>query len=188
MTPLIVLLAIVVVLGLLLVVYYNSFVNRNNQVAQAFSTIDVMLKKRCDLVPNLVASVRQYMAHENATLTRIADLRSRAADSKASPGDRVGADNEMNRLLGGLMIQVENYPELKADSNFLQLDSSLHSLEEQLSAARRTYNAAVTSFNNSVEMFPGNLVARLFGFVRQNLLEIPPEDRKTPDVKALFNR
>ncbi len=188
MTPFLIVVILLAAAALLLVLYYNSFVSRNNQVAQAFSTIDVMLKKRCDLVPNLVAAVERYMRHESATLTRIAQLRAKAGDDKASPDARVGADNELSRLMGGLMLQVENYPELKADAGFLQLANTLHGLEEQLSAARRTYNAAATSFNISVEMFPGNLAARLFGFVRKNLLEIPPEDRKVPDVKALFSR
>ncbi|MCL2000424.1 MAG: LemA family protein [Planctomycetes bacterium] len=180
--------AIILCFALLLVLYYNSFVTRNNHVMQAFSTIDVMLKKRCDLTPNLVASVERYMRHESSTLTRIAELRAKAGDGRASPDARVGAGNELGRLLGGLMLQVENYPQLKADTNFLQLGKTMHSLEEQLSAARRTYNAAVTSFNNSVELFPGNLAARLFGYGRRNLLEIPAEDRKVPDVKALFER
>lgn len=177
-----------VVLGLIVVAYYNGFISRRNRAEQAFSTIDVMLKKRCDLVPNLVAAVQGYVRHEAGTLTRIAELRSRAGDAKASPESRVAADNEMRQLLGGLMVQVENYPDLQANVNFLDLQASLHALEEQLSAARRIYNSAVTSFNTATELFPGNLVAGIFGFRRQPLLEIPPEDRKVPDVGALLRR
>lgn len=168
--------------------YYNAFVARRNAVEQAFSTIDVMLQKRFDLVPNLVATVQQYMRHEGDTLTRIAELRGRAADERADSDSRVQAANAMNRLIGGIMLQVENYPELKANANFTELQQSLEGMEEQIAAARRAFNAAVTLFNNSVEMFPGNIVAGLFGFRRRTLLETPEAERKNPDVKSLFSR
>ena len=184
----VVVLAVGALLALVVIGYYNSFVTKRNMSEQAFSTIDVMLKKRCDLVPNLVATAKQYMTHENETLTQIAAFRSRITDPKASPDSRVAANNQMNRLIGDIMVQVEKYPDLKANQNFTELGRTLNDLEEQLSAARRTFNAAVTSFNNSVEMFPGSLVANSFGFKRLALLEIPAEDRKNPDVHALFNR
>ena len=184
----IVVVVVIVVPALFLIGYYNGFVSKRNMSEQAFSTIDVMLKKRYDLIPNLVATVQQYMTHESETLTRIAQYRSRIADPKAGADSRVSANNELNRLLGNIMVQVENYPELKADKHFSELAATLNNLEEQLSAARRTYNAVVTSFNTSVEMFPGNIFAKLFNFKRLALLETPPEERQTPDVKALFNR
>ena len=182
----IVVIVIAVIVVLALVAFFNSFIAKRNMADQAFSTIDVMLKKRCDLVPNLVASVQQYMKHESATLTRIAELRARAGDSKTEANQRLAADGEMNRLIGNLMVQVEQYPELKADTHIHELNGSLSGMEEQISASRRTFNAAVTSFNNSVDMFPGNLFAGLFGFKRRALLETSPEDRRVPDVKALF--
>lgn len=182
-----VVLSIAILAILIVVFYYNSFISKRNMAEQAFSTIDVMLKKRCDLIPNLVATVQQYMKHESGTLTRIAELRGRAADSDADANSRVAANNEMNKLLGGIMVQVENYPDLKANQNFTQLQNSLNNMEEQLSAARRAFNAAVVGFNTSIEMFPGNLVAGLFGFKRKDVLVTDPEDRKVPDVKALFN-
>lgn len=175
-------------LCLALIAYYNAFVSRRNMARQAFSTIDVMLKKRGDLIPNLVAIVRQYMVHESSTLARIAELRSRIADGAADPGERVAADNEFSRLFGGIELRAENYPELKSNHLFLNLQRTLSTLEEQLSAARRTYNAAVTLYNNSVEMFPGFLLAGLFGFKRQELLETPPEERRSPDIRALLDR
>ena len=184
-----VILIVVVVLAVgVYVLYYNGFVNKRNMAEQAFSTIDVMLKKRCDLVPNLVATVRQYMEHEASTLTKISEYRSRAMDPKAGTDARVSANNEMGRLLGGLMVQVENYPELKANVNFLNLQGSLNEIEEQLSAARRAFNAAVTDYNTSVEMFPGSIIASNHGFKRRALLEIAPADRERPDVHSLFKR
>ncbi len=186
MTTVIVILAIAAVLVLVVIGMYNGFVAKRNQADQAFSTIDVMLQKRADLIPNLVATVRQYMKHEEATLTRIAQLRSRMADTHADVGARVQADGELQRLLGGLMIQVEQYPELKSNQNFLRLQESLDGMEEQLSASRRAYNAAVTVYNNAVQMLPGNLLSGYFGFRARALLETPAEDRKRPDVKALF--
>ena len=166
--------------------YYNSFISKRNMVEQSFSTIDVMLKNRFDLIPNLVATVQQYMRHEQDTLTRIADLRGRATDSRADTDAKVTATNEMNRLVGGIMLQVENYPDLKADARFAELQSSLEGMEAQIAAARRAFNASVTHFNTSIEMFPGNIVATLFNFKRRAVLETPEAERSAPSVKELF--
>ena len=185
-TGLIILLVVLVLAALFLIGYYNSFISKRNMVEQSFSTIDVMLKKRSDLIPNLVATVKQYMEHEQNTLTKIAQYRSRIADSKLDANERVSANNEMNKLLGNIMIQVERYPNLKADGQFKDLSSALQNLEEQLSAARRAYNATVTHYNTSVEMFPANIFAGLFHFKRKAVLETPPEERKNPNVGALF--
>ena len=187
MSILTVLLIIIVVGCLFLVFYYNSFISKRNLADQAFSTIDVMLKKRCDLVPNLVASVKEYMKHEAGTLTKIAELRSKAMDNNAPVDERIAANNQLGRSLRGLMVQVENYPDLKANENFLQLQRTLNEIEEQLSAARRGFNAAVTDFNNATDMFPGNVLAGFFGFKRRELLAASEEERKNPDVKSLFN-
>lgn len=183
---LIVLIAVAVVV-LAVIFYYNNLVAKRNQADQAFSTIDVMLKNRADLIPNLVATVRQYMVHEADTLTRITELRSTCADSKIDTGRRLSANGEMQRLIGGLVIQVENYPQLKADGNFRDLARSLSGMEGELSAARRAYNASVTEYNNAAEMFPGNLVASKFRFSRMPLLEVSPTDRAVPDVGKLFH-
>lgn len=183
---LIVILALVLACAIVGVSYYNSFVSKRNMVEQSYSTIDVFLKKRHDLVPNLVATVQQYMKHEGETLTRIAQLRSRILDPKADTEAKVSADNEMGHLIGNIMLQVENYPDLKSNLNFTELQTSLESMEEQLTASRRAYNASVTNFNTSIEMFPGNIVAGMFGFKRRSVLETPEAERRAPDVKALF--
>ncbi len=186
MVGLIVVLGIAVVLGLALLGIYNGLVGKRNRIQEAFSTIDVMLKKRYDLIPNMVATVKQYMTHEAETLTRIAGLRTRAMDPNAPMDDRIRADNEMMKGLRGLMVQVEAYPDLKANENFMHLQRTLNEVEEQLSAARRAFNAAVLEMNNAVEMFPSNIVAGMFNFKRHEMFEIPEAERVAPNVKSLF--
>lgn len=187
MEPHWVILIVAAVILLLLLYYYNTFIGKRNLVDQAFSTIDVMLKKRCDLVPNLVATVKEYMRHEAGVLEKITALRARAIDPGLGRDERLQANNELGRGIGALMVQVENYPQLKADTNFLQLQRSLNETEEQLAASRRTFNAAVTDYNTAIQMAPGNLVAGLFAFRPRTLLEADERERRNPDVAALFN-
>lgn len=167
---------------------YNSFVGKRNLVEQAFSNIDVLLKNRYDLIPNLVAAVTQYMRHEASTFTRITELRGKVADTGADSDTRVRAANELDHLLANIMIQVENYPDLKASANFLDLQASIAGMEGQIAAVRRAFNAAVTGYNTAIEMFPGNVLAGLFGFKRKAVLDIAPAERRSPDVNALFKR
>ncbi len=187
------LLAIVIVAGLLVVVgfilIYNGLVRKKNQVENAFSGMDVMLKKRFDLIPNLVATVKQYMKHEADTLTKITDMRAGAISPAAPAGgpERVGLENQLTRALGNVMVAVENYPQLKADANFRQLQGSLNEIEEQISAARRSYNASVVDLNNAIEMFPSSIVASMMGYVRREMFEIPQAQRENVNVGALFN-
>ncbi|HOJ18554.1 MAG TPA: LemA family protein [Ignavibacteriaceae bacterium] len=182
----IVLIVIAVVL-LILVLMYNSLVRKRNMVDQVFASMDAMLKKRFDLIPNLVSSVKEYMKHEAGTLTKITELRTKALSPNISTEDKVVVNNELNKLLGGLKVAFENYPDLKASNNFLQLQASLNEVEEQISAARRTYNAAVNDNNNAVDMFPTNIIAGLFGFKRRTLFEIPESERANINVGNLFN-
>lgn len=171
---------------LALMLMYNSVIGARNACDQAFSTIDVMLKKRTDLIPNLVASVKQYMQHESQLLERITTLRAKAIDPTASPGDRLAAEGALTGALGQLRVAVENYPDLKANQNFLQLQGSLNETEEQISAARRAFNAAVTALNNRVEMLPTSLIAGLMGVGRRTLFELPEAERRNVDVAAMF--
>lgn len=182
-------LLVVVALGLLVLVIliYNGLIGRRNQVDQAFASVDVMLKKRYDLIPNLVASV-EYMVHERGLLTELTELRTRALSGDLSPDQRVSAENAVNATLGRLMVSVENYPDLKANQNFLQLQGSLNEVEEQISAARRAYNAAVTDFNNAIQMFPGNLMAGSMGLSQRTLFEASAVERQNVDVRAMFQR
>jgi LemA protein len=187
MLVLIVLVAFVIGLPLLIfAVMYNSLVGKRNQVDNVFATVDALLKKRYDLIPNLVATVKQYMQHESKTLTDISALRARATSGGLSSDEAVDVNNRMSQALRGLMVQVEAYPNLRASENFQQLQASLNEIEEQLSAARRAFNAAVTDLNNAVEMFPTNIIAGMAGFKRRTLFEIPEEERQNVSVKELF--
>jgi LemA protein len=180
----------IVVLGLLFVVVliYNGLIGRRNRVDQAFASIDVMLKKRYDLIPNLVATVEKYMVHERDLLSELTELRTRALAGDLPPAQRVAAENQLNATLGRLMVSVENYPDLKSNQNFLQLQGSLNEVEEQISAARRAYNAATTDFNNAIQMFPGSLLAGPMGLSRRELFEATAAERQSVDVRSMFQR
>jgi LemA protein len=169
-----------------LAISYNSLVSRRNSASKAFASIDAMAKKRYDLIPNLVAAVQQYMKHEKETLTQITEMRARATSGNISDEEKIDLDQKITRAVSGIMVAVENYPDLKASSNFIQLQGSLNEVEEQLSAARRFYNAAVTDLNNAIQMFPTNIVASMFGFRTRELFEISDRERQNVDVKSLF--
>lgn len=166
---------------------YNSLVGKKNSVENAFGSIDALLKKRYDLIPNLVATVKQYMKHEADTLTKVTELRAKATSGKLSPDETVELNSTLGGMLGGIMVAVEAYPELKASENFQQLQRTLNEVEEQLSASRRAYNAAVTDFNNAVEMFPTNIMAGMMHYTRRKLFEATEMERVNPDVKNLFS-
>ncbi len=178
---------VAVVLVLFVMIAYNRLVRLRNEAKKAFATIDAMAKKRYDLIPNLVATVQKYMDHERETLTEITELRAKAISGNLSDNEKIDLNNKINSALGNIMVAVENYPDLKANQNFLQLQGSLNEVEEQLSAARRAYNAAVTDYNNAVQMFPSNVFAMLFGFKPKLLFEISEKERQNVDVKSLFN-
>ena len=166
---------------------YNSLINKKNQVENAFGGMDAQLKKRYDLIPNLISSVKTYMKHETDTRTQITELRAKARSGEASDEEKVDIDNMITSKLGGVMVAVENYPDLKASENFNQLQRSLNEVEEQISASRRAYNASVTSYNNSVEMFPTNIIAGMMSMKHKNVFEIPETQRENVNVGDLFN-
>lgn len=165
---------------------YNRLVALKNDVDNAFSTIDVMLKKRTDLIPNLVAVAKTYMESEQATLTQIAELRSQARSGQLSSQERLQVENKISRAIGNFMIAVEAYPDLKANTQFMQLQRALNEVEEQISAARRFYNSAVTEYNTSIEMFPTILIATQLRYTPRTLFEAAEEDRRNVDVRALL--
>lgn len=181
--------ALLIVLGvfaLFVILAYNRLVSLRNSVDKSFASIDAMAKKRYDLIPNLVAAVSKYMEHERGTLTDITEMRAKAVSGNLSVNEKVDLDSKISRAMGGIMVAVENYPDLKANQNFLQLQGSLNEIEEQLSAARRAYNAAVTDYNNACQMFPSNVFAMMFNFKTRRLFEITEVERKNVDVKSLF--
>ena len=177
--------AVVVVIGFLAILY-NSLVGKKNQVTNVFGTIDALLKKRYDLLPKLIATVKAYMKHEKEVLEEITKMRAKAVSGRLSDDEQVELDNVMSKMLGGIMVAVENYPELKANENFLQLQRTMNEGEEQISAARRAYNAAVTDYNNAVEMFPTNILASMIGYRLKKVFEISEEQREDVDAEKLF--
>lgn len=173
------LLCVLLVPGIWVLVAYNSLVNGRNQVRLAFSTIDVQLKKRFDLVPNLVETVKGYASHEGEVLEHVTLARNQAA----APGAGWQAQENLSHAVGSLIARAEAYPDLKASGHFLMLQRQLAECEAQIAAARRTYNASVMDYNNSVEMFPSSLIAGLFHFERKPEFEIAIAERENPDVR-----
>ena len=174
------------IIGIFLVWMYNSLIGKRNHVENTFATIDVMLKKRYDLLPNLVSALKQYMKHENETLTSITELRARALKNDISSDEKVEIDNEINKKMQGIMVSVENYPDLKASEQFVNFQKSMNEIEEQISAARRTFNMGVMEYNNAVEMLPTSLMASIMKLRRKQVLEIPEKERQNVDVGKLF--
>ena len=166
---------------------YNGLVSKKNQVDNVEASVDTLLKKRSDLIPNLVASVQGYMVHERELLNELTALRSRAP-AGGSIAERAQADREISQTLGRVMAVAESYPDLKASQNFLQLQASLNEVEEQISAARRAYNAAVTALNNALEMIPTNFIGRQMGLQRRSVFEATDVERRSVDVGQLLRR
>jgi LemA protein len=179
---------ILIVLGIIAAGMYNGLIAKKNQVSNAFASVDVMLKKRYDLIPNLVSAVQTYMRYEKNLLTEITSLRARAVSGQVSDEEKVDIDNKMTKAIRGIMVAVENYPDLKANQSFLHLQASLNEGEEQISAARRAFNASVVDYNNAVEMFPGSIAAGMMGYKTKKVFEIAEAEREKPDVKQLFNK
>lgn len=184
----IILLVIVVIVAIFAVGMYNSLVRKKNQVSNIFATVDAILKKRYDLIPNLVAVAQKYMEHERHVLTEVTKLRAKALSGDASDEEKIEIDSKITKAIRGILVAVENYPALKANENFLHLQATLNEVEEQISAARRAYNAAVTDYNNAVEMFPTNIMAQIINYQRKALFEIGPGEREPVDVHKLFQR
>lgn len=179
-------LIVLVVIALVLVLMYNLLVSKKNQVENIFSSVDTVLKKRYDLIPNLVASVSKYMEHEKSLLENVTRLRAEANKPNLSDGEKIALDAKITSALGSIMVAVENYPELKANENVMHLQLTLHEVEEQISAARRAYNQAVTDYNNAIEMIPTNFMASLMSYKRKEVFVITDGERKNVDVKELF--
>jgi len=185
MNALIVVGIVVVVLIVALISMYNGLVKLRNNRENAFANIDVQLKQRFDLVPQLVNTVKGYAGHEKETLEKVTAARA-AAMNADTVDEKVAADKALSGALAGLRVSLEAYPELKANQNFLQLQNELSDIENKLSAARRFFNSATREFNNACEVFPSNIVAGMFNFKRAPMYEAT-ENRdtlnKAPEVK-----
>lgn len=179
---------ITVVVILVLIFMYNGLVNKRNQLDYAWANIDVQLKKRSDLIPNLVSSAKQYMDHEKGVLADIVRLRNSVSALGDKSSERMASENQLSQALGQLAVTVESYPELKANDNFQMLMRSLNEVESQISASRRAFNGAVLSINNAIQMFPTNIMASAMGMKLETPFEALPEERENVDVADLFNK
>ena len=180
---LLVVLAIIVVAVLFTIGEYNGLVRLRNQVENAWSQIDVQLKRRHDLIPNLVETAKGYMTHEQETFKAITEARAKAMGAK-SVSEAGQAEGQLSGALSNFLLTVENYPELKANQNFLSLQETLTSTENKIAFARQGYNDQVMFFNNKIEMFPSNIIAGMFNFAKRDFFEIENEaERAVPQVK-----
>jgi len=163
---------------------YNGFVKLRNKIEEAFSTMDVYLKKRYDLIPNIVETVKGYAKHESQTLENVIAARNKAAGATSLEG-RIEGENALQGTLKSLFALAESYPDLKANTNFINLQNQLTEMEGEIANSRKYYNAVVKTFNTKVEVFPSNIIAGLFKFSRKPLYEVDDaEERK--NVKVQF--
>jgi LemA protein len=180
---LIIVIAAIAVVVLWVVAAYNGFVRLRNMVEEAFATMDVYLKKRYDLIPNLVETVKGYAAHETGTLEKVIQARN-LAYSATNIEDKVKGENMLTGALKSLFALAEAYPDLKANTNFLDLQGQLQRMEDEIANSRKYYNAIVKEFNTKTEMFPSNIIAGMFGFSRKPLFEVSKEaEREAVSVK-----
>ncbi len=185
MSTTLIVVGVVVLVGILI---YNTLVARRNECDNLFASIDALLKKRYDLIPNLVTLLKESMDYEKGVLEKVTALRAKAVQPGLDAKEKLAIADEMTHPLRGLMVAVENYPELKANEQIMQLMRTLNEIEEQISAARRAYNQAVTDYNDARQMFPSSLIARWFRFESRPLFEIPENQRKHIDIGELLKR
>lgn len=176
-----IILGIVVVIVLYAIAMYNSLVRLRNQVENAWRQIDVQLKRRHDLIPNLVEAVKGYMQFERETLTQVVEARAKAVKAP-DQASRIAAENQLTAGLGKLLAVMENYPQLKADQNVMQLQEQLTTTENQIAFARQAYNDVVLRLNNRIETFPANLMASQMGFKPADYFKVAAEEQAVPNV------
>jgi LemA protein len=181
--PLIVIAAVILLPVVFVVAQYNALVALKNYIRESWSNVDTELKRRYDLIPNLVAVVKGYATHERETLERVTELRNRCAANNGSPSEQAVDEKQLVDSLKQLLVVVENYPQLKADQNFLKLQTELVNTEDRIQAARRFYNGNVRDYRNKCETFPSNLVAKIFGFKSEgDFFSVPPSVQEVPNV------
>ena len=177
-----IILAVIILIIIYVFILYNSFISLDNKVKEAFSTMDVYLKKRWDLIPNLVETVKGYAKYEEETLTRVTKLRNNVYNEMTND-EKIINNEELSSDVSKIMALKESYPELKANTNFLDLQSNLKETEDKIQYSRQFYNDSVLNYNNKIEMFPSNIVASIFGFKTMTFFEVDEESRKNPNVK-----
>ena len=177
-----ILVAVVVIILLVFIVVYNGLIQKKNAIDNAYFSMDVMLKKRYDLIPQLVETVKGYMNHEKEVLIQLTELRQKVLIENLNTNERVELDNKINTALQSVFASFEDYPQLKSSENFLKLQGAINETEEQLAASRRFYNAAVNDYHNGIEMFPSSLVASWMGLKNKTYFSITDEHRQVPSV------
>ena len=184
MEILIVLIAILAIAAIWFIIGYNSFIKLKNMIEEAFSTMDVYLKKRYDLIPNLVETVKGYAAHEAGTLEKVVQARNIAQSSKTIE-EKVASENMLAGTLKSLFAVAEAYPDLKANTNFMDLQAQLKRIEDEIANSRKYYNAVVKDFNTKTESFPSNIIAGIFKFARKPMFEVEAQEERQ-NVKVQF--
>ena len=183
---LLIILGAVALIALWAISIYNNLITLRNNRENAFANIDVQLRQRYDLIPNLVSTVKGYATHERETLEAVTQARA-AAMGATNINDKIAAENQLSSALANLKVSVEAYPELKANENFLQLQTELSDIENKIAAVRRFFNSATKEYNTALQVFPANIIANMFGFHKEPMFEIPEAERavveKAPEVK-----
>lgn len=183
---LLIVLGVVVVMGFAVVGVYNSLIQLKNKVDEGWADIETQLKRRYDLIPNMVETVKGYAKHESKTLEAVTQARNMAMSAN-TPAEKMQAENALSGTLKTLFAVAENYPDLKANQNFMELQTTLKEIEEKLQLSRRYYNATVRDFNTKVEIFPNNIVAGIFHFARRDFFEIENAEERE-NVKVSFTQ
>ena len=173
---------VLVIIIIVFIVIYNGLIQKKNAIDNAYFSMDVMLKKRYDLIPQLVETVKGYMNHEKEALVQLTELRQKVLVGNLNTNEKVELDNRINSALQNVFASFENYPQLKASENFLRLQGAIYETEEQLAASRRFYNAAVNAYHNGIEMFPSSLVATSMGLKAKTYFSIVGKDGQVPPV------
>src|SRR5215469_12663056 len=185
MSTMLILIIVVAVIALVFISVYNKLVKLRNHRENAFADIDVQLKQRYDLIPQLVETVKGYAKHERETLARVIELRNQAVAATTIDG-KIAAENQLSSVLAGLKVTLEAYPDLKANQNFLQLQEEMSDIENKLAAVRRYFNSATKEFNNAVQTFPSNIIAGIFNFQKAEMFDLGSE-RATLDKAPTVN-
>ena len=176
-----IIIGIIVILLIYILITYNSFINSRNLVKEAFSTMDIYLKKRWELIPNLIEVVKGYSQYENETLTKITSLRSSSYD-ELTMDNKIDINEELSKCLSNIFAVSENYPELKANELYTNLSNNLISIEDEIANSRKYYNGTVRNFNNKIQMFPNNILAKLFRFKEFKMFEANAEEKNNVGV------
>lgn len=176
-----IIIGIIVILLIYILITYNSFINSRNLVKEAFSTMDIYLKKRWNLIPNLIEVVKGYSKYENETLTKITSLRSSSYD-ELTMDNKININEDLSRCLSNIFAVSENYPELKANELYTNLSNNLISIEDEIANSRKYYNGTVRNFNNKIQMFPNNILAKLFRFKEFKMFEANAEEKNNVGV------